>query len=72
MSRAARADNTKRDGRPQARDVGAGEDIENLSSELVRFVSLWARRRAKRGTDKLRTVLRCAEQRASLRSSDSL
>ena len=48
------ADNAKWDGRPHARDVGTqGEDAENLSSELVRFVSLWARRRAKRGTDKL-------------------
>ena len=48
------ADNAKWSGRPQARDVGAqGEDTENLSSELVRSVSLWARRRAKRGTDEL-------------------
>ena len=48
------ADNAKWGGRPPARDVGAqGEDTENLSSELVRFVSLWARRCAKRGTDKL-------------------
>ena len=48
------ADNAKWDGRPHARDVGAqGETTENLSSELVRFVAPCARRRAKRGTDKL-------------------
>ena len=48
------ADNAKWGGWPQAGDIGArGEDTENLSSELVRLVSLWARRRAKRGTDKL-------------------